>query len=117
MTDPPIACTLAPDRMRGRLAFIDALTADALLDQQPIAGGMRSRFLDAAGIEERVRELVELESRCCAFLRFAIGRDRDAIVLDITGSADAQPVIEQYFAGRLTSAAASPPSRPAQAAP
>jgi hypothetical protein len=97
-TDQPIACTLAPDRMRGRLAFIDALTAEALLDQQPIADGLRSRFRDAPGVERRVRELVELESQCCAFLQFEIGRAGTAIVLDITGAADAQPVIEQFFA-------------------
>jgi hypothetical protein len=97
MTDPPIACTLAPDRMRGRLAFIDALTADALVDQQPIAGGVRSRFRDEPDVERRLRELVALESQCCAFLRFEIGRAEAAIVLDITGSPDAQPVIERFF--------------------
>jgi hypothetical protein len=97
MTDQPIACTLAPAQMRGRRAFIDALAAEALLDRRPIAGGERFRFRDETDVEARVRELVDLESRCCAFLRFEIGRGDGAIELDITGSPDAQPVIEQFF--------------------
>jgi hypothetical protein len=99
MTEQPIACTLTADRVPGRLALIDSLTTDALIDRRPIPGGVRSRFREAPGVERRVRELVELESRCCAFLRFAVARDERAIVLDITGSDDAQPVIEQFFAG------------------
>jgi hypothetical protein len=91
-----IACTLSPDRVPGRLALIRGLTDDALLDQQPIPGGVRSRF--RAGAEREVRELVDLESHCCAFLDFQITRQEDAVVLDITGSSDARPVIEQFFA-------------------
>ena len=97
MTEQPIACTLPAAEMPGRLALVDTLAADALLDRHPIAGGMRSRFHGDPDVERRVHELVALESRCCAFLRFDVTRDDDAIVLDITGSPDAQPVIEQLF--------------------
>jgi hypothetical protein len=44
-----------------------------------------------------VRELADLESRCCAFLRFELARDGEGIVLDVTGPADARPVIESFF--------------------
>jgi hypothetical protein len=98
MTDQPIACTLAVAEMPGRLALLDTLAAGALLDRQPIPGGMRSRFRGAPDVERRVHELVALESQCCAFLRFEVGRAGDAIVLDITGAPDAQPVIDQLFA-------------------
>ncbi len=91
-----VACTLSVDRVPGRLALIGGLADDALLDQTPIPGGIRSRF--RPGAERRVRELVELESQCCAFLDFAVGRDDDAILLDIIGPPDAQLVIEQFFA-------------------
>ena len=98
VTELPIACTLEPGRMPGRLAFIEALVAYALVDQQPIAGGLRTRFRDTPDVELRVRDLVAAESDCCAFLRFELGRDDDALVLDITGSPDAQPVIRGFFA-------------------
>jgi hypothetical protein len=71
MTDHPIACTLPHSEVADRLALIEALAA----------GGMQLRFPAAA--EPRVRELVALESQCCAFLRFAVSRTDDAIVVDI----------------------------------
>jgi hypothetical protein len=98
MTD--IACTLSPARVPGRLALIEGLARDALVDQEPIPGGVRSRFRAAA--ESRVRRLAGLESRCCAFLDFTIARDGEAIVLDITGPPEARPVIEQLFAMATT---------------
>jgi hypothetical protein len=97
MTDQPIACTLPAGEMPARLALVDTLAADALLDRQPIPGGVRSRFRAAPEVERRVHELVALESRCCAFLRFEVARDDESIVLDITGAPDAQPVIEHFF--------------------
>lgn len=100
MTDQPIACTLTADQVPDRVALIDALTSDALLGRQPVDGGVRWRFRDGPDVEQRVRELVALESRCCGFLRFDIGRDDSALTVDITGSADAQPVIEQLFAAQ-----------------
>jgi hypothetical protein len=93
MTDPPIACTLPAAELPARLALIERLEP---LARAPIPGGARMRF--AAEAEGRVRELVALESRCCAFLDFAVTRGDGAVVLDVTGPPDAQPVIEQLFA-------------------
>jgi hypothetical protein len=97
-TDLPIACTLHPAEMRERAASIDALADDALLDQREIDGGLRTSFRAAPDVEQRLHELVAAESRCCAFLTFAIGRDDDTLWLDITGAPEARPVIDQFFA-------------------
>jgi hypothetical protein len=97
MSDQPIACTLAPDQLRGRMALVDTLASDALLAQGPIDGGVRARFRDEPGIERRVRELAAAESQCCAFLRFDVHRDGQALLLDITGSPEAQPAIKEFF--------------------
>jgi hypothetical protein len=94
----PIACTLPPADVSGRLELIDALAAEALLDQRPIAGGLRARFRDAPGIDARVRGLAAAEAECCAFLRFEVAREGGAVTLDITGAPDAQPVIHRFFA-------------------
>jgi hypothetical protein len=96
--DLPIACTLDAAEMRGRAAFIDSLVEDAVLDRRPIDGGLRTRFRAAPDVERRVHELVEAESRCCAFLSFAVGHDGDSLWLDITGAPEARPVIDQFFA-------------------
>ena len=97
-TEIPIACTLNPAEMRDRVTSIDALLSDALLDQREIAGGLRTTFRDTPEVERRVRELVAAESRCCAFLSFAVGREDGALWLDITGAPEARPVIDQFFA-------------------
>jgi hypothetical protein len=99
MTEPLIACTLPLTDVPDRLALIRALADEALLDHRPIDGGVRWRFRDATGVEARVREVAQLESRCCGFLAFQVRRDADAIVLDITGPSEARNVMEAFFAG------------------
>jgi hypothetical protein len=98
MTETPIACTLGPDQLEDRLAFIDRLISDALVGQDEIAGGVRSRFRDTPEVEARVRELVAAESSCCGFLSFAISRPDGELWLEITGAPEARPVIDGFFA-------------------
>ena len=98
MSDLPIACTLSPDGMTARLALIDALAADGLLDRTPTETGMRVRLRDTFDIAQRTRQLVAAESACCAFLDFELGREDGDLVLDISGPEDARPVIDMFFA-------------------
>ena len=98
MTDLPIACTLTPDGMTARLALIDALAADGLLERTATASGMRVRLRDTPDIEQRTRALVAAESQCCAFLDFHLGRQDGDLVLDVSGPEDARPLIEMFFA-------------------
>jgi hypothetical protein len=101
MTDLPIACTLSSHGMTERLALIDALAADALLGRTPTEAGLRVRLRDTPEIEERTREVVAAESRCCAFLEFELGRDDGDLVLDISGPENARAAIEMFFAPEL----------------
>jgi hypothetical protein len=89
MTDIPIACTLSDDQMSGRVAFVERLAADALLGQEQIAGGVRSRFLDTADVERRLHELVAAEASCCAFLTMSVTRRGGELWLEVTGAAEA----------------------------
>ena len=98
MSDLPIACTLTPDGMATRLALIDELAADGLIDRSPTESGLRVRLRDTPQIEQRTRELIAAESRCCAFLDFSLARDRGDLVLEITGPQDARAVIDLLFA-------------------
>lgn len=97
MTERPIACTLTADGMTARMALIDALAADSLLDCTRTETGVRVRLLDRPDIEQRTRELVAAESKCCAFLDFELGRENGYLVLDISGPEDARPVIDMFF--------------------
>ena len=97
MPDLPIACTLTPEGVTDRLALIEALAADGLLDRSATDAGLRLRLRDTAEIERRTRELVAAESKCCAFLDFDLRREEGNLVLDISGPDDARPVIEMFF--------------------
>jgi hypothetical protein len=98
MNDTPIVCTLNPAQLRDRVAVIDSLASDALLGQDEIAGGVRSRLRDTPDVEARVRELVAAESSCCGFLSFGLSRRDGELWLEITGAPEARPVIDQFFA-------------------
>jgi hypothetical protein len=98
MPDLPIACTLTPDRITARLALIDALAADGLLDRTPTDSGLLVRLRDTPEIDQRTRELVAAESACCAFLDFDLRHDDGDLILEIAGPANARPVIELFFA-------------------
>ena len=97
MSHLPIACTLTPGDMTERLALIDALSADGLLDRVDTERGIRVRLRDTPDVERRTRELVAAESACCPFLDFDLRRENGALVLDITGPSDARPVIDMFF--------------------
>jgi hypothetical protein len=97
MTEQPIACTLDTSQTSDRQALIAGLWADALIDNEPTATGARARLRDSPGVARRLRELIEAESRCCAFLTFDLTGDGDQLVLDINGPAAARPVIEGFF--------------------
>ena len=98
MSELPIACTLTPDGTTARLALIDALAADGVIDRTPTDGGLRVRLRDMPGIERRTRELIAAESRCCAFLDFTLDRHGGELLLHISGPPDARPVIDMFFA-------------------
>jgi hypothetical protein len=98
MTEPPIACTLDARQASARKATIERLWDDALVELEPTEKGWRARLHGTQGIERRVRELIVAESRCCAFLAFTFTREGEQLVLDISGPAQARPVIEDFFA-------------------
>jgi hypothetical protein len=98
MTELPIACTLGPDDMTARVALIDALATDGLIERTATDAGLRVRLRDTPEIERRARDLIAAESHCCAFLDFTLARDEGELVLNIAGPPDARPVIDLFFA-------------------
>jgi hypothetical protein len=88
-----IACSLTVADHRERLADLDQLARDALLDRAPIDGGIRLTF--DAEARERVEAFVAAESDCCPFLAMKL-----RLVLDVTGPAEAAPIVQELFADR-----------------
>ena len=92
--DQPIACTLPPGELRERTAALSGLAARALEARAPIPGGERLTVAGGPAVE---RDL-QAERACCAFLALDLRRDRDRLVLDVTGPVEAAPVIAELFA-------------------
>jgi hypothetical protein len=96
--EPPIACTLSAADYAARAQDTGELAARALRSRQPIADGTRLIFDADPQTERDLRELIAAEAQCCAFLRMELTAEADALVLDVTGPADAQPIIAELFA-------------------
>ncbi|MFW6691453.1 hypothetical protein [Streptomyces sp. MAR4 CNX-425] len=88
MSEPewvPRSCTLPTEEQPLRVAAWDALFAERLVAvdrSRPLR--LRLGLRGGDGVAERVRELAELESGCCAF--FTFGTEDDGVgglVLDI----------------------------------
>lgn len=93
--NPPVACTLAGDNFRKRLAWIAELTRDALQGYERDDLVLKLQYTrDAAG---RVREMVSKEKECCAFLDFDLREEQNQIRLTITANEDARGAADMLF--------------------
>lgn len=99
--DIPIACTLSASDYRRRLAEIAALSRDALRHVQRRGLTLDLRYAPEA--VARVRQLVEQERACCAFLQFELQEDAQEVRLLVTvppAAADAVPDLLAELTGR-----------------
>jgi hypothetical protein len=79
----PIACTLPPDQVGGRLTEFRALFAAHLVRvERPAPTRARLVLGEAAG-EHAVRELLARERRCCAFLDFTVRAEGGQLLADL----------------------------------
>jgi hypothetical protein len=89
---PPLTCRLGAGDYRRRIAWIAELTRRAL--RKYSRDELVLRLVYAPGAAEEVRQMVEQERECCAFLAFDLSEGTDAARVTITapeaarGSAD-----------------------------
>jgi hypothetical protein len=113
----PVACTLAPGAYKDRMAWIGALTRDALRSHQRHGLVLDLRYAPEA--RDRVREMVRNEQACCSFLVFDLREEPNEIRLTITAPETAREAVDTLFEQFVASAPASsgcacaePPSGP-----
>lgn len=96
----PVACTLSVSDYQRRTRELAGLADGSLRSRTPIAGGQRLTFAAAPGLEARLRDAIAAEASCCAFLTMTLraSDNQKQLVLDVTGPADAQPIIAELFA-------------------
>lgn len=99
MTEP-IACRLEPGALRARR---DALLPGIVVGAEqiePIDGGFRLRFADAA-LLTTVASVVDAERQCCPFLAFAlmVAPAGGPMSLEITGPPGTQEFLSDLLKG------------------
>ena len=99
----PIACSLSPDALAGRLEWISALNRRFLHAYYLERRTLRLVY-DVAATED-VCSLVESERECCGFLTFTIFDSNGAIELQIGALTTDEMDSEPLFAPFLSSAA------------
>jgi len=89
MAELPIVCTLSTPELRERRAGLLRRVRERLQEATPLAGGdgYELRFPGDEETVAEVLELVRLESRCCAFLRFRVTLEPGggAVTLEVSG--------------------------------
>jgi hypothetical protein len=92
---PLIACTLAPGKLKDRLAWIAALNKDALRKCE--RRGLVLELNYAPEARERVHEMVRNEQACCAFLAFELHEAGNEIRLTVTAPERAREAADTLF--------------------
>jgi hypothetical protein len=93
MAELPIVCALSTPELRERRAGLLRRVRERLEAARPLAGGdgdwdgYELRFPGDEETVAEVLELVRLESRCCAFLRFRVTLEPGggAVTLEVSG--------------------------------
>lgn len=109
---PPIACTLSANEHADRTAWIAALNRSSLRSHRH--DGLLLVLEYAPDAAPQIRDLVEREQQCCAFLAFHVYESAHGVRLRIEAPAEALDEAERLFAPFLTGAVA-PPTGPAVA--
>jgi DNA-binding transcriptional MerR regulator len=94
---PPIACTLAPDRVRDRLDRWRRVLGRATHGPTPVEGGVVVRFGADPGLAQEVTTLAVAEQSCCSFFAFTMRIDHTGTELTVAAPADARPLVEALF--------------------
>jgi hypothetical protein len=85
-TPPDIACTLGEERAAGQAERWLRLGRDAGLGRAETADGLEVRFRDEAAVERELRDLVAVESACCAWARWEVRRADGELVMRVSST-------------------------------
>jgi len=99
--DLPIICTLTEVELKERRRVVLDSVKQAVLSVVELPGGYAYTFESTSDVLSQLTGLVDLERQCCKFLTFniVVGPDDAPIRLEVTGTANAKWVIQEFFGG------------------
>ena len=95
--DEPLACTLTDPELAERRHTVLNELRRATVRTDRLPNGYAYDFRFSVEMVSQLERLVALERQCCQFLAFNIIETPNMIRLEVTGSPEAAPVIEDFF--------------------
>jgi hypothetical protein len=94
----PVACTLTAADLAAQARRWEQLIARALTGRTETADGLRLSFRPWA--EDELRALTAVETECCAWATWTVGRTAEEIVVDVHATAEGVTTLHTMFASR-----------------
>jgi len=94
---PVIACQLGGDEIGAQAERWMRLGRDAGLGRVETEDGLRIRFRDEPAVEEELRALVAVESKCCSWARWEIRRADGELILKVSSTHEGAVTLHTMF--------------------
>ena len=95
----PVACSLTMEGLAEQAGRWARLAARALIAQAKTADGLRLDFRPEPGIEEELRALVAVETRCCPWATWTVQARGTELALDVHATGDGVTALHGMFTG------------------
>jgi hypothetical protein len=94
----PVACSLTSADLAAQGDRWKRLTATSLTERADTADGLRLAFRAGSESERELRELVAVETDCCAWAQWEVTASQDRLVLHVRSVGDGVAVLHGMFA-------------------
>lgn len=95
----PVACSLSTEGLAEQAGRWARLAARAMNGHAKTADGLRLGFRPEPGIEEELRALVAVETRCCPWATWTVQVSATQLVLNVRAAGDGVTALHGMFTG------------------
>ena len=95
----PVACSLTMEGLAEQAGRWVRIAARAMTGHTKTADGLRLVFRPEPSIEEELRALVAVETRCCPWASWTVGASATELALEIRATGDGITALHGMFAG------------------
>lgn len=86
--DEPVACALASADRATQADRWKHIAKRAMTQRARTARGIRVTFRNDPGVEDSLRQLVTIESECCAWATWIVEKHEEELILDVSSATD-----------------------------
>lgn len=102
----PVACGLTSADLAAQTGRWEQLAAQAMTGRAETAHGLRISFRHEPGAEDKLRELVAVETQCCPWAEWTVERSAEQIVLDVRSAGEGIAALHSMFTSLQSAPAA-----------